>query len=115
MRYQLFITGCPKLLLKMLKSLSIFSTFCVKAGMLLVRRDEDTWYRALSVDEYVKTSSWRFMMRCEPYVDALDVRVVKSNFRTRLKSILSEHKDLAEHLGGSVSEQVQITDKMCEV
>lgn len=83
--------------------------------MMLLRRDEDTWYRARSVAESVKTSSWRFMMRCEPYVDSLDVKVVKSNFRTRLKSILSEHKDLAEHLGGSVSEQDQITEKMCEV
>ena len=73
--------------------------------MMLLRRDEDTWYRARSVAESVKTSSWRFMMRCEPYVDAPDVRVVKSNFRARLKSILSEHKDLAEHIGGTVSEQ----------
>ena len=83
--------------------------------MMLLRRDEDTWYMARSVAESVKTSSWRFMMRCEPYVDAPDVRVVKSNFRARLKSILSEHKDLAEHIGGTVSEQEQITEKMCEV
>lgn len=83
--------------------------------MMILRRDEDTWYRARSVAESVKTSSWRFMMRCEPYVDAADVRVVKSRFRARLKSILSEHKELAEHIGGMVSEQEQITDKMCEV
>lgn len=83
--------------------------------MMLLRRDEDTWYRARSVAESVKTSSWRFMMRCEPYVDETDVRVVKSRFRSRLKSILSEHKDLAEHIGGTVSEQEQITDKMCKV
>jgi len=83
--------------------------------MMLLRRDEDTWYRARSVAESVKTSSWRFMMRCEPYVDAPDVRVVKSRFRTRLKNILSEHKNLAEYLGGTVSEQEQITEKMCEV
>ncbi|ASK18076.1 DUF4231 domain-containing protein [Halomonas sp. N3-2A] len=83
--------------------------------MMLLRRDEDTWYRARSVAESVKTSSWRFMMRCEPYLDATDVREVKSRFRTRLNRILSEHKNLAEHFGGEVSEQEQITDKMCEV
>lgn len=83
--------------------------------IMLLRRNEDTWYRARSVAESVKTSSWRFMMRCDPYLDAPDVRVVKSRFRARLKSILSEHKDLAEHLGGTVSEQEQITETMCEV
>lgn len=102
------------------KSSAIVAAFIVIGSiflsvMMLLRRDEDTWYRARSVAESVKTISWRFMMRCEPYVDAPDIRVVKSNFRTRLKSILSEHKDLAEHLGGSISEQEQITDKMCEV
>lgn len=83
--------------------------------MMLVRRDEDTWYRARSVAESVKTSSWRFMMRCEPYVDEADVRVVKTRFRARLRSILSEHTVLAEHIGGAVSEQEQITEKMCEI
>lgn len=83
--------------------------------MMQLRRDVDTWYRARSVAESVKTSSWRFMMRCEPYVDVPDVREVKSCFRARLRKILSEHKDLAEHLGGTVSEQEQITERMCEV
>src|SRR5690606_1797289 len=83
--------------------------------MVLLRRAADTWYRPRSVAESVKTGSWRFMVRCEPFADVPDVSEVRANFRTRLKSILSEHKDLAEHLGGSVSEQEQITDKMCEV
>tara|TARA_R110000824_G_scaffold129584_4_gene291062 strand:- start:5449 stop:6324 length:876 start_codon:yes stop_codon:yes gene_type:complete len=83
--------------------------------IMLLRRGEDTWYRARSVAESVKTSSWRFMMRCEPYIDSNDVREVKSRFRSRLKNILNEHKDLAEHLGGTVSEQEQITERMCEV
>ena len=83
--------------------------------MMVLRRDEDTWYRARSVAESVKTSSWRFMMRCEPYADSLDIAAVKHRFRARLQKILSEHKDLAEHIGGTISEQEQITDKMCEV
>lgn len=83
--------------------------------MMLLKKDEDTWYRARAVAESVKTSSWRFMMRAEPYSDAPDVREVKSRFRARLKHILSEHKDLSHHLGGVASEQEQITEKMCSV
>lgn len=83
--------------------------------LMLLRRDEDVWYRARAVAESVKTSCWRFMMRADPYLDAADVREVKSRFRARLKSILKEHKDLSSHLGGPVSEEEQITERMCNV
>lgn len=83
--------------------------------LMLLRRDEDIWYRARAVAESVKTSCWRFMMRADPYLDAVDVREVKSRFRARLKSILKEHKDLSAHLGGPVSEEEQITERMCNV
>lgn len=83
--------------------------------LMLLRRDEDTWYRARAVAESVKTSAWRFMMRADPYLDAGDVREVKARFRSRLQSVLNEHKDLSAHLGGPVSEAEQITAKMCDV
>jgi SMODS and SLOG-associating 2TM effector domain 1/SMODS and SLOG-associating 2TM effector domain 3 len=82
---------------------------------MLLRRDEDIWYRARAVAESVKTSCWRFMMRTDPYLGAADVREVKSRFRDRLKSILKEHKDLSPHLGGPVSAEEQITERMCEI
>jgi hypothetical protein len=83
--------------------------------LMLLRRDEDVWYRARAVAESVKTSCWRFMMRADPYLDAEDVREVKSRFRVRLKSILNEHKGLSQHLGGEIAEQEQITKRMCEI
>lgn len=83
--------------------------------VMLLRRDEDVWYRARAVAESIKTSCWRFMMKADPYLETEDVREVKSRFRARLKSILKEHKDLSHHLGGPISEEKQITERMCEI
>jgi hypothetical protein len=83
--------------------------------LMLMRNSENTWYRARAVAESVKTSAWRFMMRADPYEDSPSVLEVKKNFRNLLRSILSEHKDLAHELGGEVSTKEQITEKMCEV
>lgn len=82
--------------------------------LMLLRRDEDTWYRARAVAESVKTSCWRFMMRADPYLDADDIREVSSRLRNRLKGILNEHKDLSAYLGGPLSEEEQVTKIMID-
>jgi hypothetical protein len=83
--------------------------------LMLMRNSENSWYRARAVAESVKTSAWRFMMRADPYEDSPSVLEVKKNFRNLLRSILSEHKDLAHELGGEVSTKEQISEKMCEI
>ena len=83
--------------------------------LMFMKNSENSWYRARAVAESVKTSAWRFMMRADPYEDSPSVIEVKKNFRNLLRSILSEHKDLAHELGGEVSTKEQITAKMCEV
>jgi len=83
--------------------------------MMILKKDEDVWYRARAVAESVKTSAWRFMMRGDPYNDAESVEVVKANLRQRMGRILREHKDLSHELGGDVSEGEQITQFMCDV
>lgn len=83
--------------------------------LMVLQKDEDTWYRARAVAESVKTSAWRFMMRADPYFDSDDVRVVKRHFRDRLRNILNEHRDLAHELGGELASEEQITDEMCRV
>lgn len=83
--------------------------------LMLLRKDEDVWYRARAVAESAKTSTWRFMMRADPYLDASDIRDAKATLRSRLKSVLKEHEDLSGHLSGAVSGTDQITSKMCEI
>jgi len=83
--------------------------------LMVLQKDEDSWYRARAVAESVKTSAWRFMMRADPFLDADDVRIVKGYFRDRLRNILNEHKDLAHELGGDLASEEQITEEMCKV
>lgn len=83
--------------------------------LMVLQKDEDSWYRARAVAESVKTSAWRFMMRADPFLDADDVRTVKGYFRDRLRNILNEHKDLAHELGGELASEEQITEEMCKV
>lgn len=95
-------------------ALLIIGSIFISITMVL-RKDEDTWYRARAVAESVKTSAWRFMMRGEPYTDVPSIEIVKSQLRVRLRSILNEHKDLCQELGGKVSEEEQITAYMCDI
>ncbi|WP_417699251.1 DUF4231 domain-containing protein [Pseudoalteromonas lipolytica] len=83
--------------------------------LMILRNSENSWYRARAIAESVKTSTWRFMMRADPYEDSSSVEAVKKNFRNLLRSILSEHKDLAHDLGGEIAAQEQITEKMCSI
>lgn len=108
------VYGIEKTVAAIAAAVLIIASIFVSIAMLL-RRDEDVWYRTRAVAESVKTSAWRFMMRADPYLDVDDVREVKARFRNRLKSILNEHKDLAAHIGGHESEAEQATAQMCKI
>lgn len=82
---------------------------------MCTQKDEEVWYRARAVAESVKTTTWRFMMQAEPFLNEDDIQIVKSNFRQRIMSILEEHRDLAHALGGNLSKEEQITDTMCNI
>ena len=93
----------------------VFIVSIILSIVMFTRRSEDQWYRARAIAESVKTSTWRFMMKGAPYLDAPSLEQVKKEFRNLLRSILVEHKDLAHEFGGLMSQSDQITQKMCEV
>src|SRR6267143_6928551 len=68
--------------------------------LMALKKFENGWYRASAVAESVKTSSWRFMMRAEPFRGALAPADVRTKFRAILQTILGEHHDLAHELAG---------------
>lgn len=41
--------------------------------LIASKRYEKSWYSARAVAESVKTSTWRYMMRAEPFLDAASV------------------------------------------
>ncbi len=76
------------------------------------RRDDKTWFDGRAVAESVKTASWRYMMRTEPFEDDA---TCDHQFARRLTAILDERKDLRQDLSALSDQPHQITDRMREV
>ncbi|SHN12496.1 DUF4231 domain-containing protein [Flavobacterium xinjiangense] len=82
---------------------------------LKVSRPDDIWYNGRAVAESVKTRSWRWMMRTEPYFDCEKVEEMRKHFINDLKTILRQNESLIGKLGIEASIEDPITDKMVEV
>lgn len=78
-------------------------------------RPEDTWYNGRAVAESVKTRSWRWMMRAEPYVDCKSVETMRKHFVNDLKTILEQNKSLIGKLEIDASLEDPISDTMIQV
>lgn len=64
---------------------------------LRVTRPDDIWYNGRAVAESVKTRSWRWMMRTEPYEET-EPTMVSKQFINDLKVILKQNRALAGKL-----------------
>jgi len=82
---------------------------------LRVSRPDDIWYNGRAVAESVKTRSWRWIMRAEPYVDCDNIEIVRKHFVNDLKTILKQNESLIGKLGISASIEEPISDKMIEI
>ena len=83
--------------------------------IILTMKFENKWYECRAVAESVKTATWRFMMRAEPYVDGLELVEAKSMFRNLITALLSQHNSIADYLGGKTSERDQVSEKMISI
>lgn len=75
--------------------------FLVTLGILIalrVQRPDDLWYNGRAVAESVKTRSWRWCMRAEPYQDCENIELVSKKFINDQKSILNQNRSLSEIL-----------------
>lgn len=73
---------------------------------LLTNKPEQVWYRGRAVAESLKTLSWRYAMRAEPF--AGDEEIV-SRFMARIREVVSE-SSVADELG--IAQGQQITERM---
>lgn len=75
---------------------------------LATKRPDKLWYRARAVAESVKTLSWRYVCRAEPF-DTDDV-TARTNFRSRLQLIANQNSKvverMSEHLGDAQVSEV---------
>ncbi len=89
--------------------------FLISLGILVfirVQRPDDTWYNGRAVSESVKTRTWRWMMRAEPYEDCANIEIVSKQFISDLKSILEQNKSLSHSLQSTNAVKDPISHKM---
>ena len=99
---------------------SLFNAFvflCALGISILIagKKYEKIWYSARAVAESVKTATWRYMMKAEPFKDTEKRKEVNSIFRNVLNKVLQTNNQLGDLLGGTTSSEEQITEKMEEV
>jgi hypothetical protein len=77
------------------------SLFLITLGILIwlkVQKPEDTWYNGRAVAESVKTRTWRWMMKAEPYESDGPNQQVQKEFLNDLKAILNQNRSLSHEL-----------------
>lgn len=92
--------------------------FMLAIATLLVRavsKPEQDWYRSRALAESIKTSTWRYMMRAAPFVDAPSVQLPRADFRNFLKEILRANQHLGSWIASEAAADHQITPRMEEI
>ncbi len=98
-----------------LGSASLFLVTLTILIALRVKRPDDLWYNGRAVAESVKTRSWRWMMRAEPYEDSENVEIVSKQFINDLKAILSQNKTISSELDTQSGISDVISETMIQV
>lgn len=116
LKWYLFLLTCAALVSYASPSSTygaILSTilFLITLGILIflrVKRPDGIWYNGRAVAESVKTRSWRWMMRADPYQDRDKLEIVSGNFINDLKAILNQNKGLSHslHSGSAISDPI---------
>lgn len=92
--------------------------FLITLGILIfirVQRPDDAWYNGRAVAESVKTRSWRWMMRAEPYENCESVEIVAKQFINDLKAILEQNRSLSHSLQSTSAAKDPISQAMKDV
>lgn len=71
----------------------------------------DKWYRARALAESIKTATWRYMLRAEPFASNVDAENAQA-FRQLLSELLRQNEGLAKLLSAPGKDLNQITAGM---
>ncbi|RWD70883.1 DUF4231 domain-containing protein [Mesorhizobium sp.] len=80
-----------------------------------VQKPEKDWYACRALAESIKTATWRYMMRAEPFDGAAKSPEVKKKFAGFLKSILESNAHIREPISKKPRTGGQITAAMEEM
>jgi hypothetical protein len=97
-----------------LAALIVLTLLCAMAVNFVSwrRGDDNDWFDGRAVAESVKTATWRYMMRTEPFAGET---TCDQEFVQLLRAILSERTELRQRLSLPSTDFRQITDRMREV
>lgn len=90
-------------------------TLLISLGLMVYlanTKPEQDWYRARALSESIKTATWRFMMRAEPFGAAQAEADTMREFRGFLTDILAANRQPAHNLNYAGISGEQITQQM---
>jgi hypothetical protein len=79
------------------------------------RKPQQAWSECRAVAEQVKSYTWRYAVRAEPFHGQRKATEAHAAFRDYLKSVLAEQRDIAGHMAGSPSGGEAITPEMDQI
>lgn len=91
--------------------------FLITLGILVwlkVQKPEDIWYNGRAVAESVKTRTWRWIMKSEPYDEDIPEEQAQRELLNDIKAILDQNRSLSHvlewtpDLGEAISEKMKI-------
>tara|TARA_R110001592_G_scaffold16881_12_gene71700 strand:- start:21277 stop:22146 length:870 start_codon:yes stop_codon:yes gene_type:complete len=88
------------------------------SGLLIfmsIKKPEKDWYGCRALAESIKTSSWRYMMRAEPFEDVPKLKEVNDKFREFLIEILEVNKHLRDSIVKHPDGGDQISPEMIRI
>lgn len=80
-----------------------------------IGKPEQDWYKARAMAESVKTLSWRYMMRAQPFSNEDPSIDAKREFRTQLKKLVQSEAVIFGKIAGRTTSHEEITGLMEEV
>ena len=89
--------------------------FAVPFALLLVRaflKPEQSWYQARALAESIKTTTWKYMMRAEPFPGDQHDLESRANYRNHLRAILDSNRHLGRRFDCGAAEREQVTAEM---
>lgn len=91
---------------------SAFALLLIITSVTHFARYDERWYRSRAIAESVKTTTWRYMMKSEPFTDRPSILVAQAEFRNFLSSTTEYHRDVVKNFDPKTCEGPSISDEM---
>jgi isoprenylcysteine carboxyl methyltransferase (ICMT) family protein YpbQ len=88
--------------------------FILSLIVMLIRtlqKPDQDWYKCRALAESIKTSTWRYAMRAEPFDDAR-TQDARADFRKLLKAIFESNQHIGNRISGLRPDGKQLTPEM---